>query len=185
MANISSIDRTTFSRLSRSGQEPALCNVHRARVVAAARGWIGTPYLHQASLRGIGCDCLGLVRGVWRELHGEEPEAMPVYAADWAEAGGGERLAEAARRHLEEISVDDAEPGDVLLFRWRPHLPAKHAAILVDHGRMIHAHDGAAVCEVFYAPFWRRRAAFAFRFPAAGARVPYSRAQNSGACSAA
>ena len=33
-------------------------------VIAAARGWIGTPYLHQASLKGVGTDCLGLVRGV-------------------------------------------------------------------------------------------------------------------------
>jgi hypothetical protein len=31
---------------------------------------------------------------------------------------------------------------------------------------MIHAHDGAAVAEVHFAPFWRRRLAFAFRFPA-------------------
>lgn len=157
----------------------------RASVIAEARSWIGTPYRHQASLKGVGCDCLGLLRGVWRELYGAEPEALPVYAADWAEASGAERLAQAARRHLAEISVAGAEPGDVLLFRWRPHLPAKHAAIFAEQGRMIHAYDGLAVCEVFYAPFWQRRAAFAFRFPAAGARVPYSRAQNSGACSAA
>ena len=38
----------------------------RARVVAEARMWIGTPYVHQASALGAGCDCLGLVRGVWR-----------------------------------------------------------------------------------------------------------------------
>ncbi len=38
-----------------------------ARIVAAARGWIGTPYLHQASLKGVGCDCLGLLRGLYRE----------------------------------------------------------------------------------------------------------------------
>ena len=44
-----------------------------------ARGWIGTPYRHQASLKGVGCDCLGLVRGVWREVMGEEPEAPPAY----------------------------------------------------------------------------------------------------------
>jgi hypothetical protein len=31
--------------------------------VEIARGWIGTPYLHQASRRGAGADCLGLVRG--------------------------------------------------------------------------------------------------------------------------
>ncbi len=49
----------------------------RAAIVVTARLWIGTPYLHQASLRGIGCDCLGLLRGVWRDLYGPEPEAPP------------------------------------------------------------------------------------------------------------
>ena len=39
---------------------------NREQIVAAARGWVGTPYRHQASLKGIGADCLGLVRGVWR-----------------------------------------------------------------------------------------------------------------------
>ena len=48
----------------------------REAIVAAARGWIGTPYQHQGSLRGVGCDCLGLVRGVWREVIGAEPAAV-------------------------------------------------------------------------------------------------------------
>ena len=38
----------------------------RAAIVAEARAWIGTRYCHQASVKGVGCDCLGLVRGVWR-----------------------------------------------------------------------------------------------------------------------
>lgn len=139
--------------------------VTRGQVIAEARSWIGTPYRHQASLKGVGCDCLGLLRGVWRALHGDEPEATPAYAPDWAEANGEERLAAAARRHLHEIGPGAAEPGDVLLFRWRPHLPAKHAAILTAPDRMVHAHDGAAVAEVYFAPFWRRRLAYAFRFP--------------------
>ncbi len=139
----------------------------REQVIAEARGWIGTPYRHQASLKGVGCDCLGLLRGVWRSLHGSEPELTPAYSPDWAEARGVETLAEAARRHLTEISPADIQPGDVLLFRWRPHLPAKHAAILSAKERIIHAHDGAAVAEVHFTAFWRRKFAFAFRFPGA------------------
>ena len=137
-----------------------------ALIIAEARSWIGTPYRHQASLKGVGCDCLGLVRGVWRALNGPEPEAAPAYTADWAEAGGNESLAAAAARHLLPVELANASPGDVLLFRWRTHLPAKHAAILVAADRMVHAHDGAAVAEVYFASFWRRRLAFAFRFPA-------------------
>src|SRR5918911_509795 len=101
----------------------------RSAIVAEARAWIGTRYRHQASLKGAGCDCLGLVRGVWRACVGDEPEALPPYAADWAEAGGEETLADAAFRHLVPIARQNFGAGDVLLFRWRDGLVAKHAAI--------------------------------------------------------
>jgi NlpC/P60 family putative phage cell wall peptidase len=136
-----------------------------AAIVAEARAWIGTPYRHQASLKGVGCDCLGLVRGVWRAFHAGEPEQMIAYAPDWAEASGQESLAQAARRHMQEIAPEEFQPGDVLLFRWRANFPAKHAAIVSAPDLMIHAHDGAAVAEVAIAPWWRRRLAYAFRFP--------------------
>ena len=137
----------------------------RSAIIAEARAWIGTPYRHQASLKGVGCDCLGLVRGVWCALYDDEPEPVPAYARDWAEAGG-ETLAQAATRHL--VPLPDPRmfaAGDVLLFRWRERYAAKHAAIATAPDLMVHAHDGAAVAEVPIAPWWRRRLAFAFRFP--------------------
>jgi NlpC/P60 family putative phage cell wall peptidase len=137
----------------------------RSAIIAEARAWIGTPYRHQASLKGVGCDCLGLVRGVWRAVCGAEPEAVPPYTRDWAEAGKRETFALAAGRHMTEIDCAQFQPGDVLLFRWRAGLVAKHAAIATDADRMVHAHDGAAVAEVALAPWWRRRLAFTFRFP--------------------
>ena len=105
--------------------------ITREAIVAEAASWLGTPYRHQASLKGVGCDCLGLLRGVWRAFFCDEPEAMPAYTPDWAEARGAETLAEAAARHMTAIDVKEAGAGDVLLFRWRANLPAKHAAILV------------------------------------------------------
>jgi NlpC/P60 family putative phage cell wall peptidase len=134
-------------------------------IVSEARSWIGTPYRHQASLKGVGCDCLGLVTGVWRAFYGELPERAPPYAPDWAEAGAGEALADAAARHLVPCKGSDIEAGDVLIFRWRPHIAAKHLAIATGPDRMIHAHDGAAVAEVAITPFWRRKIAFRFSFP--------------------
>jgi NlpC/P60 family putative phage cell wall peptidase len=137
----------------------------RPAIVAAARAWIGTPYRHQASARGLGCDCLGLVRGVWREVIGPEPVFVPPYTPDWAEAHGHETLAQAARGPLAEITPEAAGTGDVVLFRWRGGYPAKHCAILSGPATLIHAHDGAAVAEAHFAPWWRRRIAFAFSFP--------------------
>ena len=138
-------------------------------VVAAAREWLGTPYRHQASVKGAGADCLGLVRGVWREVVGEEPEAVPAYAADWAEVGGEETLLAAARRWLEAVPVEEMQVGDVLLFRMAEGAAVKHCAILSDPGgpepRMIHAYWGRAVVESWMGPWWRRRLAAVFRFP--------------------
>src|SRR5262245_26477491 len=103
----------------------------RTTVISLARSWLGTPYHHQASLKGVGSDCIGLIRGIWRELYGAEaPEALPAYTRDWAEAQGRETLIEAARRHLIEVPRSQAQPGDVLVFRWRRDSLAKHCAIL-------------------------------------------------------
>ncbi len=140
----------------------------RTEIVAAARGWIGTPYRHQASAKGAGCDCLGLLRGVWREVLGPEPETPPAYTAGWAEAPGAapmEAMAEAARRHMTEIAPGDAREGDALLFRMRRNGPAKHVAILTGGDRMIHAWSGHAVVETSIGRWWRARIAHAFRFP--------------------
>lgn len=139
-----------------------------ARVVAAAQGWIGTPYRHQASCRGVGCDCLGLVRGVWREVVGSEPERPPAYTPDWAEATGEERMLAAAGRHLTSIS-GVAQAGDVLLFRMVERGPAKHAGILgsgrLEGGTLIHAYSGHGVCETRLGEAWLRRLVGVFRFP--------------------
>jgi NlpC/P60 family putative phage cell wall peptidase len=137
-------------------------SVSRAAIVAEARAWLGTPYRHQASVRGAGCDCLGLVRGVWRACIGLEPEAPPPYSPDWDERGD-EALLEAARRWLN--STNDEQPGDVLLFRMVAGAPVKHAAILVAPERMIHAYWGRAVVESRLGGFWRTRLAATFSFP--------------------
>lgn len=134
-------------------------------VVGVAREWLDTPYRHQASVKGVGTDCLGLVRGVWRELIGEEPEISPAYSPNWAEALGQERLLDAARRHLVEVGIGEAAPGDILLFRMGLGHPAKHCAVLSAPKRIIHAYWGRSVCETRLVPWWERRIAAAFRFP--------------------
>jgi NlpC/P60 family putative phage cell wall peptidase len=137
----------------------------RNHIVEIARRWLGTPYRHQASLKGVGCDCLGLVRGVYAEACGRPAEEPPPYSRDWAEAARRETMIEAAARHLTAIPLEQIKPGDVLIFRLRSGAMAKHSAIMSSQTRMIHAIEGAPVCEVHISPWWRRRIAAAFRFP--------------------
>lgn len=136
----------------------------RDAIVAEARRWIGTPYHHQASLIGVGADCLGLVRGVWRGLNGSETEAPPAYSRDWAEASGVETLLLAAGRHLMPVAGAEGLPGDVVVFRFRAGLPAKHIGILATPASFVHAMEGGAACEIALAPWWRRRIAGVFAF---------------------
>jgi len=140
-------------------------NTAPARIVKAARRWIGTPYHDQASVRGVGCDCLGLLRGVWRDVVGPEPMPVPPYSRDWGEAGPVEVLAEAARAAMQELEVSEARSGDVILFRMRAGAIAKHVGILSGGGRFIHAYERTGVIEEHLTPAWQRRIAFAFRFP--------------------
>ncbi len=139
-------------------------------VVTAARAWIGTPYVHQASCRGAGTDCLGLIRGIWRSLNGTEPEVVPAYSHDWGEPQGEEVLLRAALRHLVPMTDDPLSSGQVLLFRMRDGSIAKHLGICSFVGAsesafFIHAYSGHAVAESPLSLPWRRRIAARFAFP--------------------
>ena len=136
--------------------------------VEFARSWIGTPYVHQASAKGAGADCLGLLRGVWRELFGAEPEAVPAYSPDWSEPQRIEALWAAAARHLVEKPVAQIAPGDVILFRMRAGSVAKHLGIVGRAGAsasFIHSYSGHGVLESALTAPWRRRIVAAFEFP--------------------
>lgn len=143
-----------------------------ARAVQIARGWIGTPYIHQGSAQGAGADCLGLIRGVWRALYGAEPEAPPAYTADWGEIGGDEVLLRAALRNLRPVAGDaPPEPGEVLLFRMRDGAVAKHLGIRAGIGAQasfIHAYDRHGVVESPLSAPWQARIAARFRWPETG-----------------
>ena len=134
------------------------------RVVDEARKWLGTPYRHQGSRCQVGADCLGLVRGVWREIYGYEPEKAGPYAIDWAEKGGEDQLLHAAIKHF---IATHSEPGfgHLVLFRWNAGALAKHAGITVSTTHFIHAYSGVGVVESPLVPAWRKKIAGVFAFP--------------------
>lgn len=134
-------------------------------VLAEAERWIGTPYRHGASTRGVSCDCLGLVRGIWRALYGCEPETPGIYAPDWAEVSTGDPMLEAAARHMNRRVSPVPVPGDLIVFRWRAGLAAKHLGIMAHDNRFIHAYQGHSVMASALVPQWRNRIAGIFSFP--------------------
>ena len=138
------------------------------QAVTIARRWIGTPYRHQATREGAGSDCLGLLRGIWREMYGAEPEPVPPYTSDWADPRKDELLLAAAMRWLMPRPIDTEHAGDVLLFRLRDGALAQHVGIQSFTGAapaFVHAYDRHGVIESPLSQPWRRRIAARFAFP--------------------
>lgn len=141
--------------------------ITRKAIIEAALTWTGTPYKHQHSTKGAGADCLGLVRGVYRDVYGFEPEVPPPYSPSWDEVDKTDAMMAAAGRHLVHKRNEPFAPGDVLVFRMARQATAKHCAIVIAPDRMLHARQGASVCQAALVPYWKRRIAGVFMFPGA------------------
>lgn len=137
---------------------------HQGQVFAAAKEWIGTPYRHQCSQKEIGCDCLGLVRGVWRKILGEEPFCVPPYVQFGKDPSGASQLINAAQNML--VPLNGAlVPGSVLLFQMHKKIPPRHCGILIEGGRFIHAQERLGVIELALDKRWQRRIHSTYAFP--------------------
>jgi len=136
-------------------------------VLEIARTWIGTPYKHQASLKGVGCDCIGLIVGVWRELYGGTPQdfEMPPYTAFWAEETGRELMVQIGAQYLIPVSLADMIPGDVVMFKMVTHGMTKHAGILSENNKLIHAYSRHDVMETSMIRNAGAKLTHAFRYP--------------------
>lgn len=132
------------------------------QVVVAARAWVGTPYRHRAALRGVGCDCIGLLRGVWRELYGNEPAELPPYRPDWRDGTYSAELRALAQRWLRPGAM---APGAVLLFRIGAAMAPRHCGIFVGRGRFVHAQERLGVVEGNLTDGWARRVVGVLAFP--------------------
>lgn len=135
------------------------------KIVKITRQWLATPYVHQASCKGHGCDCLGLIRGIWREAIGAEPVVTPGYTSDWGEVGGREILRTAVEKYFVKVGSNNALPGDLLLFRWSETSLIKHLGILTTPDRFVHAYEKAGVVESPLVRDWAKRIAGIYRFP--------------------
>jgi len=136
----------------------------RTQIRDRALEWVGTPYHHQACLKGVGADCVGLLRGVFIETYGYDPEKPPTYSPAWGESTKDELLLQAAGKYLTPVSGLNWGVSDVLVFRIRNAASAKHCAIVVGDNKMIHAVSGRAV---FVAGInaWAKQIAGTFSFP--------------------
>lgn len=132
----------------------------RAQIVETARGFIGTPWVHQARAKGAGVDCLGLLVGVAREL------GMPVEdRADYPYEPIPSELLAGLALNLDAIDLDDARAGDVLCFWIGDEARPQHLAILTERG-ILHAWREGRRCVLEHGltEGWKAKRHSAWRF---------------------
>ena len=133
----------------------------RQHIIDEARTWLGTPFVHQAATKGVGCDCAGLIYHIGQAI------GLDV----WLPKGYGrypnkKMLLDCISAQLEEIAIDAVRPGDVLLLRIRRE--PQHLAIVTDRG-MIHSkfelNGRGKIVETTLGERWQKRIIKAFKYP--------------------
>ena len=139
----------------------------REEALQLARTWIGTPYKHQAMKKGLGCDCAGLVMGIWNELYGRPPKdfVLPPYTASWAEETGLQLMVDAGNKYFTQVPISEMLPGDVIMYRMYSKGPTKHSGILASPNTMIHAYNHHNVMESGLINNKGSQLTHVFRFP--------------------
>lgn len=128
-----------------------------AAVIEEARSWLGTPWQHQAAVRGVGVDCLHLVVEVCRSLALLPAGfALPPYPRAPRE-GWLEREVAALC-----FACESAGPGVLLVMRmpWTP----QHVALCTGDS-VIHAVVGHGVIEQGYRGHLVRRTVSRWHLP--------------------
>ncbi len=138
----------------------------RSDVVRVAREWIGTRWQHQASVKGVGTDCIGLIGGVALELgiEGAEQWKLDPSLHCYGREPDPRMLLAAVVGYLDQVDRADMAPGDVLLLRFNSE--PQHFAILSGETTIIHAYAQARkVVENRIDDVWRKRIlrVYAFR----------------------
>ncbi len=137
----------------------------RQDIIDEARSWAGTRWQHQASLKGVAADCVGLARGVYTELTGNTIQTPMNYPATWHLFKAEEMLYPECQKYMEEISPSEAKPGDILLFGFGKG-PASHIGIMTEPDRFVHSfQDVGKAVESWLDDEWKKRIRFAFRYP--------------------
>jgi NlpC/P60 family putative phage cell wall peptidase len=118
------------------------------RIVIEAIGWIGTPWYSNQSKKGIGCDCVGFLAGVGRNV-GFLPEDFAL--ENYERIPRSDFLVKSLDRYLYRIDSFPPIAGDILAFRRAGVIT--HVAIHAGEGAMIHADMDSGVIRSYLAEY--------------------------------
>lgn len=113
------------------------------RLAESALLWLGTPYHHNAKIRGVGVDCARFVIGACEDAGLLEKDSLVLgdYSNEWALHHARDVMHEVAEKY--GIQVKNPRRGDIFLYQYGR--VASHAGIYLGHDEIIHAYIDAGV----------------------------------------
>ncbi len=146
--------------------------VSRLDAVLEARKWLHTPFKHQGSVRGAGCDCIGLIKGIGMALglvDYDPNSALAKTFNNYSIMPNPRRMREGLATWLVQIPVDEAMLADIYFMAWGKE--PQHVALITDKG-IIHSYSRAGkVVEHGLDDLWRSRIVAAYRYPVFACRA--------------
>lgn len=141
----------------------------RNDILIEARSWVGTPYQHQAMVKGIGVDCVGFIVGVGLATGALTITRQQIKAySGYGRLPDPETMGKVIRRHLDPVNPLDVGIGDIAWIAWRLGQPM-HLALIGEHKgsrTLIHAlGDIGKVVEHTLNPMWDDRIVSFWRYP--------------------
>jgi len=131
------------------------------RILEEARGWLGTTWRAGQSTKGVSCDCVGLVCGVGRNL------GLDAKPENYSQIPQGDSLIDEVGKFADQIPIDEALPGDILVFRLFSNGNPQHIGFKSTDGKFIHADARSRIRAVVEVPigYWQDKIVAAFRIP--------------------
>lgn len=107
------------------------------KIAQASLGWLGTPHINAARVKGKGVDCAKLCMAAV-----EDAGLMPMgtiqaegYSNEWHLHQSGEKMLEYFRKYCSP--VEDLQPGDFLLYQYGRCI--SHAAVYIGNDTVCHS----------------------------------------------
>jgi hypothetical protein len=134
-------------------------------IVTIAEDWIGTPFHQQGRQKKFGCDCIGLILAIAKEINakpitGEPWEKCDVLTYDAIE--DSKLLVEAMPKYFQKV-ITNPEPGHILLVEINKE--QYHLAIKSHNNKIIHSCSsiGRVICHRII-PSWKVMEIFSYIF---------------------
>lgn len=136
----------------------------RDDIVREARNIVGSKWVHQGRDPGTGIDCIGVIVWVANRLGLHCPDRT-----NYGREPIGELLVDEFRDRLDEIPIDKAQHGDVLILRTAGQRLPTHIAILAKgeyEMTLIHSIQISKDRKTVEEPYrrWQRLVTHAFKF---------------------